>query len=120
MKVECPRTNSHRAGSRPRWIATGESNTNRSGLRRAVLRCLVPGCGYYWSSALPEAIEAGEALAADPETAPTEPCPVPVPQPTLPMSTGRRNQPVSVGELVKSVNYNRVMDAKRRASGDSE
>lgn len=120
MKVECPRTSSHRDGSRPRWIATGEFNTNGRGLRRAVLRCLVPGCGYYWSSGLPEAIAAGERLAADPETAPSEPCPVPVPQPTLPMSTTRGGDFVTPKQLAQSVHYNHVMDAKRRASGDSE
>jgi hypothetical protein len=44
------------------WKATGRFNENHRGLRRAEVQCET--CGYVWSTGLPDAIEAGEAVAA--------------------------------------------------------
>lgn len=122
MKVECPRSNTHPSGAAPRWQATGEFNTNARGLRRAVLRCLVERCGCFWSSALPDAIAAGQAAAADPENAAGEtalPAGVCVPQPSLPMPMTRGGDFVSAKQLTRSVQYQSFLARVRaRAAGE--
>jgi len=73
MTVECPKC--HKAG---RWHATGRFDRNRHQLRRAELICDV--CRYAFSSGLPEAMAAGELVAATFGQAPAAPTPA-IPQP---------------------------------------
>ncbi len=54
--VECPRC------LKALWHATGRFTHSRRGLRRAECRC--ESCAYLFQSARPEAIQAGEVVAA--------------------------------------------------------
>lgn len=81
MTVECPRCANHGQQGH-QWHATGVRNTNRHGRRRAVLICDV--CGYAFSSGLPAAMAAAEAIGPDDYVPPIDEETAVVPQPSIP------------------------------------
>ncbi len=112
VTVECPRC-VVRGQSGARWHATGRRNTNKHQRRRAELVCDV--CGYAFSSSLPAAMEAAEAISGPDDGQPptVAPPPAPIPQPSLPGTRVlRQGNLTPVGSMAK--------DWKQRAYGDDE